>query len=140
MTAQESFQTFLDAISMCFIHRDFEMWRSRVIYPVSLITSAGPNIINDDAQLQVNFELYLRACDAMKLDKIYRTPLSLEDCHDGHWIGTYETNMLSRGVRATLPYTSSVLLQEVDGRFKMTSVLNARGHHDWTGTQPPVYD
>ncbi len=99
MTAQESFQTFLDAISMCFIHRDFEMWRSRVIYPVSLITSAGPNIIHDDAQLQVNFELYLRACDAMKLDKIYRTPLSLEDCHDGHWIGTYETNMLSHGVR-----------------------------------------
>ena len=114
------------------------MWQSRVIYPLSLITSAGPVVINDDAQLQSNFDLYLRACETMKLDEIFRTPISLEDCKDGHWIGTYETNLLSRGVRATEPYTSSALMQQVQGRFKTTSILNARGHHDWTGMQPPA--
>ena len=139
MHREKQFREFLDAISTCFIDDDFEMWRVRVIYPFSLITSKGPVVIGNDAQLLDNFKLYLHARDAMKLDQILRHPLSIEDCADGSFIGTYETNLLSHGVRATAPYTSSALLVEQDGIFKMTSILNARGHHDWTGKQPPDY-
>ncbi len=134
--ADDRFNDFLDAISRCFIERNFALWKARVIYPFSLITSAGPVIILDDAELRENFELYLSACDTMQLDSIVRTPISLEDCKDGSWMGTYETNLLSHGTRATPPYTSTALLQDVFGTFKMTSILNARGHHDWTGKQP----
>jgi len=72
----------------------------------------------------------------MQLDEIYRTPISLEDCGDGTFIGTYETNLLRQGVRATPPYTSSALMVIRDGKFCMTSILNARGHYDWTGVHP----
>ncbi|WP_227268290.1 hypothetical protein [Roseobacter weihaiensis] len=130
------FQEFLDAISTCFIDRDFATWRDRVIYPFTLITAAGPVLIRDEDELRENFNLYLQACEAMHLDKIYRRPVALEACSDGTWIGTYETNLLSRGVRAAEPYVSSALLRESDGRFKMMSIMNARGHHDWTGKQP----
>lgn len=133
------FDDFLDAISRCFIERNFALWQDRVIYPFSLITSAGPVVISDDTKLRESFELYLSACDTMQLDEIVRTCVSLEDCKDGSWIGTYETNLLSHGNRATPPYTSSALLQDVFGKFKMTSILNARGHHDWTGKQPDTY-
>jgi hypothetical protein len=133
------FEEFLDAISRCFIERDLSLWKDRVIFPFSLVTSAGPVVISTDAQLRENFDLYLAACEAMHLDEIVREPLSLDDCKDGTWIGTYETNLLSHGVRATEPYTSSALLKEVSGKFKMLSILNARGHHDWTGKQPDSY-
>ncbi|MFK7744410.1 MAG: hypothetical protein AB8B47_05110 [Roseobacter sp.] len=133
------FQLFLNAVSDCFIAKDFDAWSGRIILPFTLITSAGPIVISTQVELRENFDLYLFACDAMRLDQICRTPISLEKCHDGSWIGTYETSLLSKGVRATEPYTSSALLVEIDGRFKMRSIMNARGHHDWTGKQPKTY-
>ncbi|MEM9577356.1 MAG: hypothetical protein AAF999_10125 [Pseudomonadota bacterium] len=128
--ADERFIEYLDAISRCFIEHNFALWKDRVIYPFSLITSAGPVVILDDAGLRENFELYLSFCDTMQIDSIVRTPVCLEDCRDGSWMGTYETNLLSHGVRATAPYVSTALLQDVFGKFKMKSILNARGHHD----------
>lgn len=136
---EPEFHDFLTSISDCFVKRDFEGWRNRIVFPFSLITSAGPVFVRNEQEAHENFELYLQASDAMRLDCIYRTAISLENCNDGTWIGTYETNMLSNGVRATAPYTSSAMLVAVDGIFKMRSILNARGHHDWTGKQPDTY-
>ena len=132
----QMFTDFLDDISRCFIEHDFAMWDRRIIYPMSLITAQGPVILSSEPEARENFGLYLQACTIMRLDDIYRTPISLEDCKDGSFIGTYETNLLSRGARATAPYTSSVLLRIHDNRFCMKSIMNARGHHDWTGKQP----
>lgn len=130
------FKDFLDAISICFIEKDFATWEERLIYPMSLITARGPIVLQSATDAQVNFDLYLQACDIMRLDKIYRVPVSLEDCKDGQFIGTYETNLLSNGTRATAPYTSSAMLLIREGRICVQSILNARGHHDWTGRQP----
>ena len=130
------FLDFLETISMCFIDKDFSAWEGRIIYPLSLITAQGPIVLHSKEDAQENFDLYLQACEVMRLDHIYRRPISLEDCRDGQFIGTYETNLLSHGVRATPPYTSSAMLQLRDGQFCMQSILNARGHHDWTGKQP----
>ena len=130
------FDAFLDEISRSFIERDITLWRDRVIYPFSLITSAGPVVLHNDDELRRNFELYLKASDIMGLDQIVRHPVSLEDCGDGTWIGTYVTELLSRGKRAAAPYTSSALLVDENGRFKMRSILNARGHHYWTAKRP----
>lgn len=132
----DDFQSFLDAVSICFLKREFSMWQERIILPFSLVTSAGPVVLRNDDALRENFDLYLSACDAMRLDEIVRRPISLEDCLDGTWIGTYETNLLSHGVRATKPYISSALMSYENGFFRMYSILNARGHHDWTGKQP----
>ena len=133
---ESDFQSFLDDVSACFIERDFALWRSRIIYPFSLITSAGPIVIKCDDALQENFALYLQACDAMQLDRIFRVPLGLEACSDGTWLGSYETNLLRNGTRATAPYKSTALLHERSDGIKMSSIMNARGHHDWTGKQP----
>ena len=138
MPHDQMFLDLLNDISHCFIDGDFMRWQSRILLPLSLITAQGPVILVTPEQLKANFELYLMACDAMKLDQIHREVLSLENCEDGSFIGTYETNLLSRGVRATDPYKSSALLLQDDGVFKITSILNARGHHAWTGKPPPT--
>lgn len=133
---QSQFEDFLEAISVCFVEKDFETWNRRVVFPLTLITSAGPVILRDETDLRYNFALYLKACTVLKLDQIHRKPVQLEECSDGSWIGTYETSLLCHGARVIAPYTSSALLHDRGGLFKMSAIMNARGHHDWTGHWP----
>ncbi len=127
------FREFLDDISDCFIQRDVRMWRHRIILPFSIITRAGPVVMTTDAAVTANFDDYLSACAAMQLNMISRRAIALEDCADGTWLGTYETRLLANGLLATDPYTSTALLSRSDDVVRMCSILNGRGHHDWTG-------
>ncbi|SFR43817.1 hypothetical protein [Litoreibacter janthinus] len=134
MDLEAEFQIFLDAISDCFPACEFAGWRDRIILPFSMITDHGPREFETEDELRANFEHYLSACRILRIDMIYRKPLALESGEDGRFLGTYETNLLSNGKRATAPYTSSALLEMTPEGFKMRSILNARGHQDWTGS------
>ena len=59
--------------------------------------------------------------------------VTLEDCADGTWLGTYETRLLANGLLATDPYISTALLSWNGNVVRMSSILNGRGHHEWTG-------
>jgi len=126
------FQDFLDAISVCFIARNFVGWRARILLPFTLVTARGSEVFASESALERNFSLYLDACTIMSLDAIHRRPISLELCRDGLWLGTYETNLMSHGKRATDPYQSTALLHPLRDGTRMSSIMNARGHHDWT--------
>lgn len=128
-----AFEDFLTDISDCFIDRRLHVWRSRLILPFSLITRDGPVVLYNDERVAENFNHYLTACDAMRLDLVDRTVISLENCQDGTWLGTFQTRLVSQGILATDPYTSTALLRMVDGRYRMSSMLNGRGHKEWTG-------
>lgn len=133
---EAEFRSFLDDISICFTAEDLSLWISRLLLPFSMVTKSGPITLTDHNDVQSNFDNYLKAHRIMKLDGIFRRPLSLEDCHDGTFIGTYETELLSGGQRTTDPYISSALIHKTDDGFKMSSIMNALGHHQWTGTSP----
>ncbi|WP_299498643.1 hypothetical protein [uncultured Roseobacter sp.] len=132
----QEFQDLLDRMSACFIERDFAAWRSLIILPISMVTKDGPVFLSTEEELRKNFDHYLTACDIMQLDNIYRRPLGLENCMDGTWIGTYETNLMRKNLRAAPPFTSSALLVSTDEGIKLAAILNARGHHEWTGVWP----
>lgn len=138
MQPDQDFQQFLDAISDCFMARDFAPWKDRIVLPFTLITREGPVLLETVEALRQNFDQYLRASDIMKLDLVVRRPISLEACPDGTWLGTYETRLLRQGQDATDPYISTALLEQGPDGYKMRSILNARGHHEWTGEQPQV--
>lgn len=137
MITEAEFQGFLDAISDCFVEPDFEAWFSRMRLPFSMVTRAGPVILTCEDDVRDNFLMYLQACEVMNVDHIFRRPLNMERCHDGSWIGTYETNLMCGALRATDPYVSSMLLHITPEGLKMSSILNARGHSEWTGKLPP---
>lgn len=133
---EEEFDAFLTDISECFISEDFQPWADRVLLPFSVVTKDGPIVSSTLADLKADFDLYLTACHTMKLDLVHRTPLSLEHCEDGTVMCTYRTELLSHGQRATEPFTSTALVTNVDGTWRMTAILNARGHSAWTGHVP----
>jgi len=130
---KREFGDFLHDISQCFIDRDITGWRGRMTLPFSVVSKTGPVVLTTEKAVARNFALYLKACDILQLDLIVRNALSLEDCGDGTWLGTYETRLVRGNLLTTAPYTSTSLLQMVDGRFRMSSILNGRGHHEWTG-------
>ncbi|WP_238365908.1 hypothetical protein [Mesobacterium pallidum] len=132
----DDFVAFLEAISTPFINRDYAAWRRVTLIPFSMVTKDGPVALGTEEAMRRNFDNYLLACTALKLDQILRKPIRLEDCGDGTVIGTYETELLSRGHRATAPYVSSGLIHHTSEGYKLSSILNARGHHSWTGRDP----
>lgn len=134
--SQHDFEAFLRDISKPFLQRDITGWRARMVLPFSMVTAAGPVTLKTEEDVQINFDLYLNACDALHLDFVHRDPLSLEHCEDGSVLATYRTNLLRQGQRVTDPYTSTALLHHSPDGWKMSAVLNARGHHTWTGNFP----
>lgn len=129
-----AFEQFLDDICRCFMQRDLDLWRDRILLPFSFVTRSGPVFLRDDASVARNFELYLEAMDVMALTLITREPRQLENCQDGTWLGTYRTRLMRGPQLATAPYTSTALLHPDDaGCFRASSILNARGHSEWTG-------
>ncbi|MGX9357271.1 hypothetical protein ACS3SW_19485 [Roseobacteraceae bacterium S113] len=129
----QDFDAFLDDISQCFVERDLALWRSRLLLPFSVITQEGPVVLPSEGAVAENFGHYLTAMDAMQLDMVDRRAISLEDCKDGTYLGTFETRLVSRGQLATAPYTATALLRYEAGRLRMASMLNGRGHREWTG-------
>ena len=134
--SESDFAAFLDDISDCFIRRDPRAWRLRLCLPFSMVTAAGPVTLHTDADVQRNFDLYLQAADAMNLDLVHREPLTIEHCPDDTVLATYRTHLMSKGKRAADPYVSTALLHHSDDGWRMSAILNARGHHHWTGRPP----
>ncbi|MEL7099871.1 MAG: hypothetical protein AAGM84_13665 [Pseudomonadota bacterium] len=132
---QEEFEAFLTDISDCFVAQDIALWKSRLRMPFSIITREGPVVLATEMAVEKNFQLYLLAMEKMSLDLVDRRSLSLEDCGDGTWLGTYQTRLLSKNQLATAPYTSTSLMIVDAGRFRMSSMLNGRGHSEWTGVR-----
>ena len=127
------FEEFLEEISKCFDQQDVEVWLTRLILPFSIITPTGPVLIDTEKAVAKNFNLYLQAMDILNIEMVCRNIISLEDCRDGTWLGTFQTRLLSSGILVTAPYTSTALLQLKDKEFRMSSMLNGRGHSEWTG-------
>ncbi len=132
---QEEFEEFLEDISQCFVQGDISVWQARLILPFSIITKSGPVLLSTEQAVANNFNFYLEAMEVMNVDFVYRTPISLEDCRDATWLGTFQTRLMSSGILTTAAYTSTALLQLQDDRFRMSSMLNGRGHSEWTGVK-----
>lgn len=130
-------EQFLDDISEPFFTGDIAKWRARMVLPFSMVTGSGPVTLTNDADVRRNFDLDLEACEAMGLDLVDREPLGFENCEDGTVLASYRTNPMRLGQRITDPYTSTALLHPSAEGWKMSAILNARGHHAWTG-RPPI--
>lgn len=130
------FEAFLEDITVPFLIGDVSRWRARIRLPFSLITQSGPVTLTTDDEVKENFALYLKAKEAIHYDLIVRKPVNFETCPDGTVIATYHNEFLYHGLRVRAPYTASALLHPDDGVWRMSSILNALGHHQWTGKHP----
>lgn len=135
MTEAE-FQKLLEDISLCFVRKDIEFLSAHTLLPFALVTPDGPITITTHEELMFHFDLYVKSYEILRVDAIFRRVISLEDCRDGSFIGTYETELLSHGTRVAEPYVSSVLVHDTPEGWKASSILNARGYQNTSEHSP----
>ncbi|MBV7396529.1 hypothetical protein [Mameliella sediminis] len=130
------FAAFIADISAPFLSGDVTRWQARMRLPFSMVTAAGPVTLRTDEDVLRNFNLYLDAVKAMGLNFVHREPLTIEHCADGTVLASYRTHLMRNGSRVADPYTSTALLHPDPEGWRMSAILNARGHHAWTGRHP----
>ncbi|MEH6751388.1 MAG: hypothetical protein V7698_13990 [Paracoccaceae bacterium] len=122
----------MEDISRCFVERNVALWASRIELPFEITTKVGLYEMTSHAEVEANFNQYLRACDVLGLDLIACNPVSLEQQPDGTWRGTYETRLVNGSQLATDPYMSTAVMMWDGSMFRMKAILGGRGHEDWT--------
>ena len=126
------FQAFLDRISICWIERDFQAWVDHVSLPYTSITLNGQ--LNNDSieSLKKDWDLYCQALDTLKISQIIRKVIVIETSEEDTLICTYQTQMFAEDLRVVGPYTSSAMLIHDGKSWRISSIMNALGHRDWT--------
>ncbi|WP_305971081.1 MULTISPECIES: hypothetical protein [unclassified Mameliella] len=127
------FAEFIADISAPFLTGEIARWRARIRLPFSMVTGSGQVTLETDDDVARNFRLYLNVVKVMGLNLVHREPVGVEHCEDGTVLATYRTQLLHNGTRMVEPYTSTALLHPDPEGWRMSAILNARGHHDWSG-------
>jgi hypothetical protein len=100
------FQTFINWISDCWIQRGFESWADHVSLPFSTITLTGRLNNEDLASLRGDWGFYCQNLGVLKITQIIRKVIIIEGNEEDTLIGTYQTQMSTKGRRMVGPYTS----------------------------------
>ena len=126
------FQAFLDRISICWTDRAFQAWVDHIALPFTSITLNG-QLNNDSVEsLKKDWDLYCQALDTLKISQIIRKVIVIEVSEEDTLIGTYQTQMFAGDRRVVGPYTSSAMLNHDGKAWRISSIMNALGHRDWT--------
>ena len=126
------FQSFLDRISVCWGNRDFQSWVDHVALPFTSITLNG-QLYNDSIESpQKDWDLYCQALDTLKISQIIRKFMVIETSEEDTLIGTYQTQMFAEDRHVVEPYTSSAMLIHDGKTGRISSIMNALGHRNWT--------
>lgn len=137
MTDSE-FNHILSSLSGCFLQHDFDLWRSIVRLPLTIITEAGHIILRSELDLAVNFTYCKASAEAQGLDAIRRFAISKEHVTESVVLGTFETHLLCNEQYVVEPYVSEALFRREDENFRLSFLRNALGHRKWSGLPPSV--
>ena len=100
--------------------------------PFTSITLNG-QLNNDSVEsLKKDWDLYCQALDTLKISQIIRKVIVIEVSEEDTLIGTYQTQMFAGDRRVMGPYTSSAMLNHDGKTWRISSIMNALGHRDWT--------
>ncbi len=126
------FQAFLDRISICWTDRAFQAWVDHIALPFTSITLNG-QLNNDSVQsLKKDWDLYCQALDTLKISQIIRKVIVTEVSEEDTLIDTYQTQIFAGDRPVIRPYTSSAMLNHDGKSWRISSIMNALGHRDWT--------
>lgn len=135
---REEFQLFLDRISACWTDDDYQTWRDHVAFPLHFITQNGQVTNYNEESLRSDWELYQQNLRTLNITQIIRVAHTLEPADENTMLGTYHNQLLSGGTRIVGPYTSSAMLNLIDGKWRITSIMNALGYRNWTQRNDPI--
>ena len=118
--------------SVCWVNHDFQTWVDHIALPFTSITLNGQLYNGSIESLQKDWDLYSQALNTLKILKIIRKVMVIQASEKDTLIGTYQTQMFAEDRHIVAPYTSSAMLIHDGKTWRISSIMNALGHRDWT--------
>ena len=118
--------------SVCWVNHDFPTWVDHIALPFTSITLNGQLYNGSIESLQKDWDLYSQALNTLKILQIIRKVMMIQSSEEDTLIGTYQTQMFAEDRRVVTPYTSSAMLIHDGKTWRISYIINALGHRDWT--------
>ena len=118
--------------SVCWVNHDFQTWVDHIALPFTSITLNGQLYNSSIESLQKDWDLYSQALNTLKILRIIRKVMVIQASEEDTLIGTYQTQMFAKDRHIVAPYTSSAMLIHDGKTGRISSIMNALGHRNWT--------
>lgn len=126
------FQAILDRISAAFLSGDVEAWLNASSLPFQLVTRQGVETFTTEDELRRDFEAYQREFKSHGVTDIIREAKTAEIIGGDQMVGTFRTHILNRASHVVPPWEASVTLRRENGLWRVTTVMRAIGHMNWS--------
>jgi hypothetical protein len=130
------FQTILDCISDAFVSGDVEGWLNSTSLPFHMITRQGIETFDTEDAVRKDFEIYRREFEIHGVTEIIREAKTAELIDGDQMAGTYRTHIMRGANHVVPPWDASMTLRLEDGLWRVTTVMRAIGHLNWSALNP----
>jgi hypothetical protein len=132
----KNFQTMLDRISAVFIGNDIEGWLNCVSLPFHLVTRQRVETFETRAQVVADFNAYQQDFKTHGVTAIIRQAKTAEIIDGDQMTGTYRMHMMRGTNHVVPPWDASMTLRNENGLWRVTTVMRAMGHLNWSALSP----
>ncbi len=130
------FQTILDRISAAFLSKDPDGWLNCTSLPFHMITRQGVETFDTEEKVRRDFEIYCQEFEIHGITDIVREAKTAEIIDGDQMVGTYRTHILRGANHVVPPWDASMTLRCENGLWRVTTVMRAIGHLNWSALNP----
>ena len=130
------FQSILDRISTAFLAGDGQAWLDAIHLPVHLITRQGVETFATPEDVLRDFDRYVQEFETHGVTSIVRQAKTAEIIDGDQMVGTYRTHILRGSDHVVPPWDGSMTLRRNAGLWRVTTVMRAIGHLNWSAISP----
>ena len=122
----------MDRVDAIFMSGDFDGWKQSVALPLTFESRKGTQFFTSEDDLRADFELYQKEFAIHRVTDLARIVKSAELVGSDMMVGTYRAHVLHNGTNVVPPWDSGITLKRQDGLWRVTKIMRALGHLDWT--------
>lgn len=128
-----AFQEIGDRLTRALVGGDFALYRSIMALPLRIAPRlSGEYVLEDEAALRADFELYHQIIGLHGVTDIYREVLGDAALPDGRHQVTCRTHILVRANRLVEPFETRLYLRHDSDGWRITEIESSEGHINWT--------
>ncbi len=130
------FQNILDRISSAFLSGDIDGWLGSLSLPCHLVTRHGVDTYETEDAVRRDFDVYIQEFKTHGVTDIVREAKTAELIDGDQMVGTYATHILRGSAHVVPPWDASMTLRRENGLWRVTTVMRAIGHLNWSANSP----
>jgi hypothetical protein len=135
----EDFATIGDRLTAALLSGDIGLYRQVMVLPLWIEPYGDPAyVLETDAALALDFQLYVTALRAAGITDIWREVRAVTTLADGTARVHCRVHLMAHAYRVTEPFASEMWLRPHGGSFRIARIVATAGHIDWTLGKAPL--